>query len=403
MTQFVNDYDINVQRTNHNPFMILLIVYLASLLFTIVPFLNELRYIKYTVAFLAPFFLLPGRSYFKFLDEYHIKNVVLYLSIIFISLLTILLREDIYPRFFEESVFIITPALFTFFLFRYYDNSKKDFYIKFLFWGIVITYMISLFGRDINNLNYILNPYNFIINEERPSGASSHGFYFPFFIIYFFFKKNKRYLLFSIIFFMLSVKRISLLGLIIVGILYLIYKKDEFSYIKPNLFIPVAIIVNLFLVYLVYTFAQGKYDYLFESISGRYTDDVVSGRKGIYLIFFEKFDLSNLSFLGEGIGKVMEVISKYAGYKFNFHSDILKNYTEMGPIIFIVWVLFLYKNNMRNLISLFYIVYINVLFITDNAFVYFDVLFLFYFFIGISIIEQQEEINKQEEEIEQYA
>jgi hypothetical protein len=195
----------------------------------------------------------------------------------------------------------------------------------------------------------------------------------------------------------MSVKRISLFGLVIVFVLYAFYKKNEYANINKRVFIVVALILNLVLVFVVYNFAMGEYDYIFNSITGRYSDDVVSGRKGIYLLFFEKFDINNLPILGEGIGKVMEVISKYAGFKFNFHSDILKNYTEMGPIVFLGWIYFMYKNNMRNLISLMYTIYINTLFVTDNAFVYFDVLFLFYFFIGISIIEQEEVKNIQEE------
>lgn len=392
--------ELNELKSNHTPFMILLVIYLISLVFSVVPFLTELRYIKYMVAFFAPFFLLPRRTYFKFLDEYLLKNIVLYLVVISISLINILLREDMYSRFFEESVFILTPAIFTYFLFRYYDNSRKNFYIKFLFWGIVITYLITIFGKDLNALSYIMNPFNFLINEDRPSGASSHAFYFPFFIIYFFFKKDKKYLLLSILFFLLSIKRISLFGLVLAFVLYAFYKKNEFASINKKVFITVALVLNIIIVFVVYHFTLGEYDYIFNSVTGRFSDDVASGRKGIYLLFFEKFDINNLPLLGVGIGKVMEVISKYAGFKFNFHSDILKNYTEMGPVVFLGWVYFLYRINMRNLISLMYIIYINTLFITDNAFVYFDVLFLFYFFIGISIIEQHEEENQIIENIQ---
>jgi len=382
--------------SNHNPFMILMVIYLMSLVFSLVPFMSGIRYIKYVVAFLAPFFLLPGRKYFRFLDEYYKKNIILYLSIISVSFITILIREDLYQRFIEESVFILTPALFSFFLFRYYDNSKKDYYIKLLFWGISISYVILLLISNVGGLSFIFNPFDFLINKSRSLVNTSHSFYFVFFVIYFFFKKDKKYLLISLLLFTLSVKRVSLIGLLFVIVVYFIYKKKELSTIHIRTIIVVAIILNLFLVYLIYNFTLGEYDYLFGEVTGRFSDDVVSGRKGIYNIFFEKFDLTQLSLLGEGIGKVMDVISRYAGFKFNFHSDILKNYTEMGPIMFILWIYFMYKINARNLISLLYTIYINVLFISDNAFVYFDVLFLFYFFVGISQIEQEEGNIKSE-------
>jgi hypothetical protein len=390
-------YEQETLNSNHNPFMILLIIYFISLIFSLVPFLAELRYIKYVVAFLSPFFLLPRKVYFRYLDEYYLKNIILYLIIILISFINILLREDLYPRFFEESVFILTPAIFAYFLFRYYNSEKKDFYIKFLFWSISASYVILLVMSNVQGLAFIFNPFDFLVNKSRSLINTSHSFYFVFFVLYFFFKKDKKYLLISFVLFVLSMKRVSLIGLVIVMAIYFFYRKKEFSSINLKIIIPIAIIINLLLVYLIYNFTLGEYDNLFGELTGRFSDDVASGRKGIYLIYFEKFDLSKLSFLGEGIGKVMQVISERAGFKFNFHSDILKNYTEMGPIIFVVWIYYMYKINSRNLISFLYTVYINVLFISDNAFVYFDVLFLFYFFVGISQIEQIEENYEIEE------
>jgi hypothetical protein len=397
------DYpDLNQERSNINPFTILLVIYIVSLIFSMIPVLTEIRYIKYIVAFFSPFFLLPRKEYYRYLDKYYMQNIIMYLVIIMISFINILLKEDVYQRFFEESVFILTPAIFTFFLFRYFYHDKKDFYVKFLFWGISISYLILLVISNLQGLSFVFNPYDFLINKSRSLVNTSHSFYFVFFIIYFFFKKNRRYLLISLFFFVLSAKRVSLIGLVMVILIYFFYKKKEFSSINLKIIIPVAIVLNLIVVYLIYNFTLGEYDYLFGEITGRFSDDVVSGRKGIYNIFFEKFDLTKLSILGEGIGKVMDVISRYAGFKFNFHSDILKNYTEMGPIIFVTWIYFLYKLNSKNLISFLYIIYINVLFISDNAFVYFDVLFLFYFFIGISLIEQEEnEIEQEGNEIEQ--
>jgi hypothetical protein len=393
--------ELNPQRSNHNPFMILIAIYLVSLVFSMVPVLSELRYTKYVVTFLSPFFLLPKNVYFRFLDRYYLKNIILYFVIIQISFITILLKEDFYQRFFEESVFILSPAIFTFFLFRYYNNDRKEFYIKFLFWGITISYIVLLVISNVEGLSFVLNPYDFLINNKRSLVNTSHSFYFVFFIIYFFFKKNKKYLFISLVFFVLSLKRVSLVGLIVVFIIYLIYRKKEFSDVNLKIIIPVLILVNLALVFIIYNFSMGEYDYLFGEITGRFSDDVVSGRKGIYQIFFEKFDLSKLIFLGEGIGKVMQVISERVGFKFNFHSDILKNYTEMGPAMFIAWIYFLYKLNSKNLISFLYIIYINILFISDNVFVYFDVLFLFYFFVGISQIEQTVE-ESEKEEVEYY-
>jgi predicted membrane protein len=102
--------------------------------------------------------------------------------------------------------------------------------------------------------------------------------------------------------------------------------------------------------------------------------------------------------MGDGIGFVTKTISDIVGMNYNFHSDILKNFLEFGPVVFCLWVYFLYKINARNLKTLLYVIYTNVLFITDNVFIYFDVFFLFYFFITITLIEERDEYEVLETE-----
>lgn len=388
----MQDNSNNIKH-NHGPFIFLLVIYLISLLFTVSPILRELRYIKYAVAFMAPFFLLPKRVYFRHLDTFYLRNFYLYLSIILISLCNIYVKGNLYQIFFEESVFIITPILFAFFLFRYYDPLNREYYIKFLFWGIVITYIILQFRPDRGAGSYFVNPIDLFLAVDKPKGIASHGFYLGFFVLYFAYKKNLRYFIYSLFFFVLTAKRISISALILIYFLYLFNNKSEITPFKKFVIPLVMTALNLLLSYLIYNFTLGDYNDFILNYTGVYPGDITTGRYWIYKVYVEQY---NFSWLGDGIGKVTQTISEYYGMKFNFHSDILKNYMEFGPIIFSIWIYFYYRLNTKNILSLFFLLYTNILFISDNAFTYFDILFLLYFFLGQSHLEElSDEEQKQ--------
>jgi hypothetical protein len=383
------------QRPNHGPFIVLLVIYFISLLFSSTSFLRELRYIKYIVAFLAPFFVLPKRSYFKYVDELYYKNLFLIVIMLTYSFLTIFIKRDLYQNYFEESVFITTPILFGFFLFKYYDIDKKEFYVKFLFWAISITYIVAFFSPDRGTDDPILvNPINLFLKAEKTRGISTHGLYYGYFIIYFALKKNKKYLIFSILFFLLASKRIAMGALLINYFIYRTFNKNDVERATRK-FIPILmVIINLILVWVLFKYTSGEFNnWIFES-TGTESGDLTTGRFWIYKVYVDNY-IFNWS--GDGFGIVTKTLSDTYGMKYNFHSDVLKNFMEFGPIVFCIWIFYFYKINTRNLNTLMVTFYTNILFVTDNVFIYFDVLFLFYFFISIFIIEQNSEYEEEYE------
>jgi len=388
-------------ETNHGPFIILMVLYLISLTFSMIPFLKELRYIKYIVPFISPFFLLPRKNYFRMMDELYIKNIVMYFLIVIQSLFFVYLSKPLYQTFFEETVFFMTPLLFIYFLFKYYNHNGKDFYIKFLFWGIVFTYAVHLLSPERGTANpFFVNPIDLFMKAEKTMGIASHGFYIGYFMIYFALKKNYRYFIYSLLITMMASKRIAIGALILVYLIYKFSSKDEWSSFK-RVYIPVImIVVNLILVYLLYNYTLGEYDDIIFNATGTYAGDLTTGRFWIYNLYMTKHVLS---WSGDGIGYVTKTISEIIGMKYNFHSDILKNYLEFGPVVFCLWIYFFYRINVRNLKMFLYVIYTNVLFISDNVFTYFDVLFLLYFFISITVIEEKEEILLAEQRDEEGA
>jgi len=384
------------KKTNHLPFMVLLVLFLISMTFTMIPYFRELRYIKYIVPFLSPFFLLPRRSYFNLFDELYYKNMIMYFIIVVQSLFVVYISKPLYMNFFGETLFFTTPLLFTFFLFKYYNHNNKDFYIKFLFWGIVFTYAIHLLSPERGFTDPIfVNPINLFLKAEKTMGIASHGLYMGYFMIYFALKKNYRYFIYALFVSLLSSKRIAMGALLLVFVIYKLSGKKEWSQMKKVTISVIMVLINLIIVYFLYHYTLGDYDDFIFLLTGTNAGDITTGRFWIYNMYMDKhvFD-----WMGDGIGFVTKTISDIVGMNYNFHSDILKNFLEFGPVVFCLWVYFLYKINARNLKTLLYVIYTNVLFITDNVFIYFDVFFLFYFFITITLIEERDEYEVLETE-----
>ena len=141
--------------------------------------------------------------------------------------------------------------------------------------------------------------------------------------------------------------------------------------------VPIGIaFLNLLFVILLIRIGSGHYDQLISISTGMSVDAVTMGRRVLYaqVLGF----IQDISWLGIGLGKTTQILSSI-GYELqNLHSDLLKYFLEFGPILFGVWIYGLYRLNTLSPRLITMLVYLNILFITDNVSIYFNVMFLFY-------------------------
>ena len=142
-----------------------------------------------------------------------------------------------------------------------------------------------------------------------------------------------------------------------------------------------ALLANLIIIYGAQLLVSGAFDQYVLDYTGLSSDAFLLGRKTFYSEVFERFGSYNLA--GLGLGKVDDALFNFLGYSMNLHSELIKNYLEFGLIIFLIWMSLLIYRNLFSNKSFVFLVYFNILIVTDNIFIYFHGMFYFYFFILI--------------------
>lgn len=339
-----------------------------------------LRYLKYILPFLAIFvvFLKDKVTTTKNPSEFFLRNILFaHLFMVFYSFIVLVVNKSLYLRFFEESFFIISPVLFAYIIsFFYTDFSLKT--LKRLFWLIVLAYV---FQQGAKILGIVANPAQLIhaVRYSSISTESQFSFLFGPFFIYFLTTKNYKYSLITFFFLIISLKRISILAALVCLVLYFFGKPMLRSMKKGKAITGILfVLLNLGVVLVLFLITQGYFDDFIVQKVGMSTNHFLRGRYNTYNFVLER--LEGFQPWGIGFGKTSHILMNSEFPVKVLHSDVFKNFLEFGIPIFCIWVYIFYKNSAVDIRLLLLAIFYNILFFTDNVFIYFEIMFTFYFF-----------------------
>lgn len=276
-------------------------------------------------------------------------------------------------RFYQEFYFVLSPILFA--LLLLFLRPSKDYAraIYILFWGVAIAFVAEKFPfflEEIKNPSLLVNAF---LTSELPT-ESNYAFQFGLFFLVFLHRRNKAYSFLALGLLVLSFKRIAIAGVLLV-IFLAILRKVSGHKLNPGQNKRLILLVNGVVVFLLFMFFAGTFDEFIEETFGVSSNFITQGRYNIYQDIFHRF--GKIDLLGFGLGSINVFLSS-TGYELvNLHSDLLKVFFELGPIVFFAWIYFFYKWT-NTFLSAGLAIYLNVLFLTDNVFIYFDVMFVFY-------------------------
>lgn len=351
---------------------ILCIFIFLSALFTSLE--SPLRYIKYVIFVVMGFFLIfyPIQK-IKF-DKSLLQNLLIYGIIFTVNLLVSLFNGLLSFRFFEEVILIILPVLTTLMItgYKYMDYDKL---LNRLFFAYVFAFC-AFFYKELINIPKLISSFGNALRLSEFPTESWMAFPFGLFFIYYLDKKDRIKTVFALIFFLLCFKRISFLAVIIgYGCYFIFYKLFKLNFNK-KLIIRYLVVLNLFLIGNMYLFINGFYSYLIKQYTGISVNHFTQGRFRIYNDAINYF--SEKIVFGSSLG----ITNIYLSEKFKdiafLHSDLLKLILEIGIILFIFWLISFMVINLNTKKSIPIIIYINILFISDNVFIYFDTLLVLY-------------------------
>lgn len=342
---------------------------------------EPLKYLKYGLPIISPILLLVFQKRI-FVDLYALKRLdgYRYLSgLLFLYL--ILLSVNVFvgfrnARFFLEGFFILAPLLFSFFLFLLKPESDILDVTRWLFAAIAISFFIERFDSILFSITHPGSIFGGLANSELDS-ESNFSFQFGMFLIIYAYHRKWLFAILSAVLMVLSFKRIAIAAVIIIGLLTLV-KKLSSGRLDPIRNKWLIMVGNLLVVTILFLFFTGVFDDLVMQLFGVSPNFLTVGRYDVYTDIFNHF--GNVRFFGFGLGSINTYLSG-AGYQLvNLHSDVLKVFFELGPPAFLFWI-YMFHKWPDNFLCAALAVYMNILFFTDNVFIYFDVLFCFYLLI----------------------
>jgi hypothetical protein len=365
-----------------NAFYLVLLIFLLVILLAGV--FEPLRYLKYVLPLMPVILYLNRREFIvhKKVIYYYTTFLLFYTFLIVYLLLQNIASNDISQRFIPNAVFILAPLTFITFMLPYFNVDKTSQYVK----GILFVNLLLFLYQEGGDLFQVLsNPEvlkSALFSSNIPT-ENQLAFVFGFLVIYFMMEKdNQHYLILSTLLFILCFKRVVIGAVIACMAAYFLISFFHIQIEKHRKWWTLlGVLANLAYIQITRLLVSGTFDRVVEQKTGISTDQFLMGRKTFYTAAFH--EVGPISWMGIGLGKIDDIIFSSYGQKMNLHSEILKNYFEFGLVLFIFWlILILYKNLFSNKAAIL-LLYINVLFLTDNVFIYFEIMFYFYFFILI--------------------
>lgn len=353
-----------------------------------------LRYLKYTLPLFAfPFYIFNRNGLRKDGYRYYYYLLVFYSFVIIVLLLKEMVQADLSARFIPNAVFILSPLLFFIFIQPFYDKKQNASYVKLILYACILMFFVSE-GSDLLLVIKEANFFGALLSSEFPT-ESNLAYVFGFLFLYFILEEYPiRYKLIAFIFLLLCFKRVVLGATLASIFVYALISFLKVNVSKRRIWLVLtALGINLLFVQFTILIVDGVYDQLVYENTGLSLDRLLMGRKTLYSLAFE--GIGNFSWFGAGLGSVDDVINDFYGIHINLHSEVLRNYLEFGVVFFVLWIVVLFYQSIFSLKSIVFLCYLNILLLTDNVFIYFEIMFYFYLFIQFFLTERLAQINSR--------
>lgn len=235
------------------------------------------------------------------------------------------------------------------------------------------------------------NLFRFLIDSQSPF-ETTMAFPMGMFVIFFSYYNKKALFWTSLIFTLLSSKRIVILALILIYIINRL--TPSIRSLNKQAVILIAVIINLIFVYIIIQFSLSKYDPFIEQYLGLSADYISMGRKSIYENLFSRDEGNWVKFFfGNGLGTSYVETTNFLEKEENLHSDVLKLFFDTGLLGLVIWIVFIYKLGFINKIAFLLTIYLNILYLTDNVLIYYDTMIVYYLMIFFFHIRRTEIIQ----------
>lgn len=335
---------------------------------------SPIRYLKYLIPIIFLFFVRFNSKFRK--SPILTKNLNLYLVLIGFNFFISLLKFNITFRFFEEAALILIPIITVIILVSYINRPIQEI-INAVFYSYAVVFVITNF-HVLFSVNFFAQFADALKTSEL---ATESWLAFPLglFVIYFAQNRDWRKLALASVLFLLAFKRISIAGVLAALFLYWVINRNGVKTKKLFNVYVWFLVLNIALLLVLYNFISGNFNEIITTYTGISPNWFTQGRLSVYSETLAHF--SDNFLFGSSLGSTNIFLNNTFENISFLHSDILKIIIELGFLSYIVWVLYFFKINLVNHKAIPILIYVNILFLSDNVFIYFDTLLVFYLLV----------------------
>ncbi|NBD19461.1 hypothetical protein GTZ97_02075 [Aquabacterium fontiphilum] len=204
---------------------------------------------------------------------------------------------------------------------------------------------------------------------------SATAFYMGAFAVFAVYRRQWLLYLFCLVCTVFFLKRIALVGALLVGLLFLLGEKRTRWFLNPLFMVP----ANLLVIGLTMAYALGVFDYEIMRWTNQSANAFGQGRQTFLSVPSREIveEWGRFLVMGKGAGAVYDLTLSVGvmdgADKINLHSDLMKLLYEYGLLWYMVVIGVMYS--VRSFRAKLLAVFINVLFVTDNSLIYYLLIF----------------------------
>ena len=365
-------------------------------------FSPDLRYMKYSLPVIGWFFYMNRTAGTespsiviarKYLTEFLKLYCAIFLFYFFVQLLT----GTITTRYFANCLFVLLPLLFMYVLLPFIKIEKIRFYFLYISFGTILGYVLE---KQSSIFETLLNWQQLLAGIEDSTVSSESNLY-PFLLAFTlvfacFYKLQWKYIFVLLVFMLLGFKRIVIFGVISFLALNMFPRLYDHIILRPRRFSYIFAFIVSVIIMTYYYVANGVFDDFLFNTFGLYTNAFLQGRQELYRLVIDKLNDSNF-ILGSGIGSVDDVLLTYRvqiSNITNLHSELLRWFLEVGGILYFIWMYKFFLNSLSTRFNMLLFLFLFIILLTDNVFIYFDCMFYIYLLSVFSIIIDNHKNNE---------
>ena len=253
-----------------------------------------------------------------------------------------------------SQLFFILAASLAFII-----HANYDFNLRFVSLIFMLSFLILSF---YSNFSIDFSLIGFLKSDTSSLETNQHPFVFGIMTLFFLYKRDYLFFILSLIFVVISFKRIVFIGLLFTIPIVLLERKNIIIFKNKRW---LFLVLNVIIIYGFILFTAGTFNEAIVEFTGLSIGELTQGRNSILIPVIDEYTemgiFEKMFGMGQGFTYDLTMFDSANAP----HNDILTILIDHGIVIFFFFFYFAYQET-----NVFPVTFTNFLFLTDNTLIY---------------------------------